>query len=157
MGIMTRAVEGFAKSRLGTKLYSWAASEKGQQFLYKQLPNVESVVSVGLYCIATERQKSLSRREKNILQWQNILPGVIGISLGAYLNNKVYNFGEAIMKYVDPSKVKDVHKIRGALAVLLPCFSTALIMRFAAPTLTAFISGEIEERRNKKKKLDVKA
>ncbi len=157
MGIATRAIEGFAKSKMGTKLYKWAASEKGQQFLYKQLPNIESVVSVGLYCLATERQKNLSRREKNVLQWQNILPGVIGISLGAYLNNKVYKFGESIMKYINPDRVKDVHKIRGALAVLLPLGMTATIMRFAAPTITAFISGEVEERRNKKKKLDVKA
>ena len=121
------------------------------------MPNIESVVSVGLYCLATERQKNLSRREKNVLQWQNILPGIIGISLGAYLNSKVYKFGEQVMKHVDPSRVKDVHKIRGALAVLLPITTVACIMRFAAPTLTAFISGEIEERRNKKKKLDVKA
>ena len=157
MGIATRAIEGFAKSKMGTKLYKWAASEKGQQFLYKQLPNIESVVSVGLYCLATERQKNLSRREKNVLQWQNVLPGIVGITLGSYLNKKVYNFGEAIMKHVDPSKVKDVHKIRGAVSVALPLVTTALIMRFASPVITAFISGEVEERRNKKKKLDVKA
>ena len=156
MGIVTRAIEGFARSKVGTKLYKWAASERGQQFLYKQMPNIESVVSVGLYCAATEKQKNLSRREKNVLQWQNILPGIVGISLGAYLNNKVYKFGESIMKYVDPSKVKDVHKIRGALAVLLPIGLTAFVMRYASPTITAFISGEIEERRNKKK-LDIKA
>ena len=151
MGIVTRAIDSFARSKVGTKLYKWAASEKGQQFLYKQMPNIESVVSVGLYCAATERQKNLSRREKNVLQWQNVLPGIVGISLGSYLNKKVYNFGESIMKYVDPSKVKDVHKIRGALAVLLP-----IVMRYISPTVTAFVSGEIEERRNKKK-LDVKA
>lgn len=157
MGIMTRAVEGFAKSRLGTKLYSWAASEKGQQFLYKQMPQMETVISTACYVVATERQKNLNRREKNILQWQNIGPAAIGIVVGSYLNKKVFEFGEKVMKHVDPSKVKDVHKIRGAISVAFPIIVTGALMRWLLPVGTAFVSGEIEERRNKKKKLDVRA
>ena len=155
MGIITKAVGGFAKSKIGTRLYKWAASEKGQRFLYRQMPQMETVISTACYVVATERQKNLNRREKNVLQWQNIGPAVIGVAIGSYLNKKVFELGEKVMKYVDPHKVKDVHKVRGAISVAFPIIVTGMLMRWLLPVGTAFVSGEIEERRNKKK-LDVK-
>lgn len=155
MGIVTRAIDGFARSKVGTKLYKWAASDKGQQFLYKQMPQMETVLSTACYVAATEKQKNLNRREKNVLQWQNIGPAVVGIVVGSYLNKKVFEIGEKVMKYVDPSKVKDVHKVRGAISVAFPIIATGMLMRWLLPVGTAFVSGEIEEKRNKKK-LDVK-
>ena len=157
MGLTVKALEKFATSRVGTRLYEWASSEKGQKWLYESLPTLETVVATSCYVYATERQK-LSRREKNVLQWQNILPALVGMAVGTYLNRKVFSFGEKIIKNLKPELVPDAHKIMGGIRVATPIFTTALLMRWALPVTTAFISGEIEEYKSKKnKKLDIKA
>jgi hypothetical protein len=141
---------------MGTKLYSWAASEKGQRFTATSLPTIESAVAGTMYVIATERQKNLDRREKNVLQWQNVLSSGLGITLGTFLNKKAFDFGEKVIKYLDEEKIESPHKVHGAIRVLGSIFVTASIMRFVMPVLTAYISGEAEEYKAKKKKLDVK-
>jgi hypothetical protein len=159
MGLVVGALNRFANSKLGLKLYKWASSEKGQQWLYNSLPTLETVVATSCYVYATERQKGLNRREKNVLQWQNVLPAVIGMIIGTYLNRKVFNFGEAIIKHLKPELVPDAHKIMGGIRVATPICTTALLMRWALPVATAFVSGEIEEFKSKRKekKLDIKA
>lgn len=147
----------FAKTKVGEKLYKYAASEKGQKFFCNTLPTMETAVSTLVYIASTEKQKNLDRREKNILQWQNVLSGVIGIAAGTYLNRKVFKFGDKIIEKLDPKKIEDPHKIKGAIRVTLPLVTTALLMRYCAPVITAFISGELEERRVQRKKLDVTA
>jgi hypothetical protein len=104
---------------------------------------------------STEHQKNLERREKNVLQWQNVLSGVLGATIGTILNRKVFAFGDKIIANIDPKKVPDAHKIMGAVRVALPLFTTALLMRFTLPVITAYASGVIEEYRAKNKRLDV--
>ena len=156
MGIIVNAINKFAKSNVGTKLYKWAASEKGQKFTATTLPTLESVFATAMYVASTEKQKNLNRREKNVLQWQNVITGVLGVTIGTAINKSVYNFGEKIISHLDPNKVPDIHKVQGATRVLLPILGTAMLMRFVLPVLTAFVSGEIEEHKSKKK-LDVVA
>lgn len=155
MGLVTSAINKFATSAMGTKLYKWAASEKGQKWLCESLPTLETITATSCYIYATERQ-DLSRREKNVLQWQNVIPAVIGILVGSYLNKKVFKFGENIIKNLKPEVIPDAHKIMGAIKVATPIATTAMLMRFILPVATAFASGEIEEYKAKKKKLDVK-
>ena len=157
MGIIVDIINAFAKSKVGTKLYKWSASEKGRKFLCNTLPTLETAVATTCYVVSTEKQKGLDRREKNILQWQNIIPGLVGMATGTYLNKKVFTFGDKIIEHIDPKKVPDAHKIMGAVRVALPLTTTALLMRWFLPVATAFVSGEIEERRSKKSKLDVVA
>ena len=154
MGLMVNLLSKIANSKPGLKLYKWASSEKGQKWLYETLPTLETITATSCYVLATERQ-DLSRREKNVLQWQNVLPAIVGMVVGTYLNKKVFNFGENIIKNLKPELVKDAHKIMGGIRVATPIATTALLMRFALPVATAFVSGEIEERRAQKKKLDV--
>ena len=149
MGI--NPVKWFANTKAGNKLYKWAASEKGQKWLCNSLPTCETAVSTVVYIASTEHQKKLDRREKNVLQWQNVLSGLLGMGLGTYLNRKVFAFGDEIIKHVDPQKVPDIHKVQGAIRVALPLFTTCMLMRFILPVVTAFISGEIEEHKVKKK------
>ena len=158
MGLGVKLLEKFATSKTGTKLYRWASSEKGQKWLYNSLPTLETAVSTTCYVVVTERQ-DLSRREKNVLQWQNILPAIVGMAVGSYLNRKVFNFGEEIIKNLKPELVPDAHKIMGGIRVTLPLVTTAILMRWALPVITAYISGEAEEKRAQKKKegLDIKA
>ena len=153
MGI--NPIDWFAKTKTGTKLYKWAASEKGQKWLCNSLPTCETILSTAIYVASTEHQKNLERREKNVLQWQNVLSGVLGATIGTILNRKVFAFGDKIITNIDPKKVPDAHKIMGAVRVSLPLISTALLMRFALPVITAYVSGVIEEYRAKNKKLDV--
>ena len=150
-------MERFANSRVGTKLYKWASTEKGQRWLCESLPTLETVVATSCYVYATEKQ-DLSRREKNVLQWQNVLPALVGMAAGTYLNKKVFSFGENIIKNLKPELISDAHKIMGGIRVATPIVTTAILMRWALPVATAFISGEIEEHRAKKKEgLDIKA
>ena len=153
MGI--NPIDWFAKTKTGTKLYKWAASEKGQKWLCNSLPTCETILSTAIYVASTEHQKNLERREKNVLQWQNVLSGVLGATIGTVLNRKVFAFGDKIIANIDPKKVPDAHKIMGAVRVSLPLISTALLMRFALPVITAYVSGVIEEYRAKNKKLDI--
>lgn len=151
MGLAVNIVNRFAKSKIGTKLYKWAASEKGQKWLSTTLPTLETVAATSLYVVATERQKNLNRREKNVLQWQNVVTGLLGIGLGTYLNKKVFTFGDKVIDNLDAKKIPDAHKVKGAIRVLFPIVGTALIMRWLLPVATAFVSGEIEEHKSKKK------
>ena len=155
MGLVVTALTKFAKSDVGTNLYKWGTSEKGKKFLCTSLPLMETALATGSRVVATEKQK-LPRREKNVLQWQNIIPAIVGITVGSQLNRKAFDLVDGIEKHLDPEKVKDMHKITEALKVLGPIVITASLMRLALPVITAFISGEIEERRAKKR-LDIKA
>lgn len=154
MGLIVDLISKFANSKTGVKLYKWAASEKGQKALATTIPTMESIVATSFYIASTECQKKLDRREKNVLQWQNVITGIIGVTLGTFLNKKVFTFGERIIKNLDPKKIPDPHKVMGAIRVATPIATTALLMRFALPVATAFISGEIEEHKSKKK-LDI--
>ena len=150
-------IKWFAKTKTGTEFYEWAASEKGQKFLCNTLPTCETALSTIIYIGSTEYQKKLDRREKNVLQWQNVLSGVLGMGIGTYLNRKVFAFGDKIIEHLDQNKVSDAHKIMGAIRVALPIATTALLMRLCIPVITAYISGEIEEHRANNKKLDIEA
>lgn len=155
MGLVVNALTKFAKSDVGTKLYKWGTSSDGKKFLCTSLPLIETAIATGSRVIATEKQP-LERREKNVLQAGHIVPALIGIGIGSQLNKKAYELGDKIAEHLDPSKVKDVHKIKTALHVLGPIIVTASLMRFLLPVATAFISGEVEERKARKK-LDIKA
>ena len=157
MGLTVKALEKFATSKIGTKLYKWASTDKGQKWLCESLPTLETVVATSCYVYATEKQK-LSRREKNVLQWQNVLTALVGMAAGTYLNRKIFAFGENVIKNLKPEVIPEAHKIMGGIRVATPIFTTALLMRWALPVATAFISGEIEEKKaRKKEKLDIQA
>ena len=155
MGIVVSALEKFAKSSVGMNLYGWGTTEKGKNFLCTKMPLIETALATASRVYATEKQ-DLSRREKNILQAGHIVPAIFGIGIGSILNKKVYNLAECITSYLDPYKVKEIPKIKSALQVGLPIFTTALLMRLILPVATSFVSGEIEEHKAKKK-LDIKA
>lgn len=158
MGLMVKALEKFATSQVGTKLYKWASTEKGQKLMSTTMPTLESVVAGVMYVYATEKQKGLDRREKNVLQWQNVLTSITGITLGSFLNKKAFDFGEKVISHLDESKIASPHKINGAIRILGSILMTASVMRFLMPVVTAFISGEIEEYKSKKSnKLNIKA
>ena len=154
MGLVVNALSKMANSTVGTSFYKWSPGKKEEKLLCIGLPLVETAIATTSRVISTEKQK-LSRREKNVLQAGHIVPAVVGITTGAFLNKKVFDLSESIGKCLDPNKVKDLDKVKGAIRVATPIFTTALLLRLILPTLTAFVTGEIEENKAKKK-LDIK-
>ena len=63
MGLTVKGLEKFATSKVGTNLYKWASSEKGQKWLYESLPTLETVVATSCYVYATEKQALKEREE----------------------------------------------------------------------------------------------
>ena len=150
MGIVVKALTSFANSKVGTSLYKWGTSESGKGFLCTKMPLIETGLATLSRVYATEKQ-DLSRREKNVLQAGHIVPAIFGIGIGSFLNKKVYNFADKISKHLDPNKVKEIPKIKSALQVMLPIFTTALLMRLILPTATAIVSDRVEDKKEKKK------
>lgn len=134
-----------------------AADPKHAEFFNNTLPTLETLVSTGCYMFATEKQKDIPREQKNVLQWQNVLGCVGGMTLGSFLNRKVTKFANELAPKID-KKIIDVHKVEAGLKVGLPLVATALVMRLLVPVVTAQMSSTIEEkRRAKKRKLDTSA
>lgn len=156
MGIIVNALTGIAKSGAGQNLFKWAATEKGKSSLCTGMPLAETVIATASRVYATEKQKNLSRREKNVLDAGHTIPAVFGVLIGSKLNKKVYDMAGKISDSLDPKKVDNIPLVKNALRVSLPLFSTAILMRLALPVTTSFVTGEIEEYKAKKK-LNVKA
>lgn len=148
MGIVAGALSGFAKTELGTNLYGWGATEGGKRFLCEKIPLIDTVIATASRVYATEKQ-DLSRREKNILQAGHIVPAIAGIGIGSVLNKKVYDFGNKIGNLLDPKKVQNIDKVKGAIQVIGPIFTTALLLRYILPIVTAFASSCVEEKKNR--------
>ena len=155
MGIIVGALTNLAKSETGQNFFKWATTEKGKSSLCTKMPLVETAIATASRVYATEKQKNLSRREKNVLNAGHVAPAIFGVLIGSKLNKKVYNIADNIVKYLDPNKVKDIPLIKNALRVCLPIGTTAILMRLILPVTTSFVTGEIEEYRAKKK-LDIK-
>lgn len=154
MGLKINALERIANSNVGTRFFKWADTPQGTNFLNNTLPTLETFCVTNLYTIAVETQ-DLDRRRKNLLHFQNWVPAIIGMGVGTYLNRKVSKFGDKIIKYLDPKQTPNMHKIINATKVMLPICTTMILMRLVLPVIIAFASGEIEEYKAKKKRLDL--
>lgn len=144
----SKPVQGFFKK---------AADPKHAEFFNNTLPTMETLVSTACYMYSTEKQKDIPREQKNVLQWQNVLGCVGGMTLGSFLNRKVTKLANELAPKID-KKIMDVHKVEAGLKVGLPLVATALVMRLLVPVATAQLSSDIEEKRRAKKlKLDTSA
>lgn len=155
MGLVVNALTKFAKSGIGTSLYKFASEEKGQRLLATTLPLAETVVVTATRVATVERQ-DLSRREKNMIERQDVIPAVVGVTTGSFLNKKVFELGKDIGNKLDSSKVKDIDKIKSAIKVSLPIFTTCMLLRLVLPITAALVSSKIEDKKAEKK-LDIKA
>ena len=150
MGLVVNALTKFANSNMGTAFYKWTNGEKEQKLLCIGLPLVETAIATTTRVVATEKLK-LSRREKNVLQGQNIIPALVGITLGSYLNKKVFELSDNIGKFLDPKKVENINLVKGAIKVATPILSTALLLRLALPVATALFTSKAEDKKEKNK------
>lgn len=155
MGMIVGALTKFAESGAGSSFYKWASGDKGQKLCATALPIVETALVTATRMITVEKQKGMTRREKNMVKRQDGIPALFGIAIGSFLNKKVFELSDSIGKKLDTSQVKNVEKIQGALKVITPIFTSCLLMRLFLPTVAAFTSSKIEDR--KEKKLNIKA
>ena len=75
------------------------------------MPLIESAVCTGSYIYATASNKKIPEESKPILQWQNILNGVIGIAVSGALNRWVSKQGAKIISGLKPELIKDFDNV----------------------------------------------
>lgn len=146
-----------AQSKLGQKAYKYILSPDKETFLNNTLPLIESAVCTGSYVYATASNKDIPKEQKPILQWQNVLNGVIGIAVSKRLNKWVSKKGQEVIKGLKPELVKDFDNVVTGVKVGLPILMTSLVMRFGVSYLTVPISSVAKKLDNlfkKDKKLD---
>lgn len=154
MGLGVGALTKFAESKVGFSFYKWASGNKEQKLLDTAIPLVETALVTTTRVLTTERQ-NLSRREKNMIERQDVIPAVVGIGIGSCLNKKVFEIGENIGDRLDTVKITDSSKIKNAIKVLGPIVSTCMLLRFVLPIASAFVSSKIEDKKASQK-LDIK-
>lgn len=152
-------LEGIAKSKVGQKVYGWAAAGNHDRFLNNTLPQLETIFATSCYIYSTAKQKNLDPERKKLLQIQNVGSGVVGLILGSAANHWVSNKADAIIKDIDTTKFdpKSLRKISTGLRVGLPILTTCMVMRFLIPSVIAMFSGKMMDKDREKKKLNVQA
>lgn len=159
---VNKIFEYIAKSKVGQKVYGWCAEgPEREKFLNTSLPTLETVVSTGLYCWSTAKQKNLEKPQKDLLQIQNVLSGAAGVVVGTATNKYFYNKAEQVIKDIDPRVMdpKALRKVSTGVRVLTPILCTSAIMRWITPSVTAFISGKMMDKKREREnqnKLDIK-
>ena len=158
---INKIFEAIAKSKTGQKFYKWCASPGKDKFINNTLPTIETAFSTACYIWATAKQKNIDDDRKKLLQIQNVGSGVAGMALGTVANRWISKQTDAIVKDLDPTKLdpKALRKVSTGLRVFAPICTTALLMRWAIPSVIACFSGKMmdKEREKRQQKLDVKA
>lgn len=147
----------FAKSKTGQKMYKTLLNPDKETFLNNTLPLIESTVCTASYVYATASNKKIPEEQKPILQWQNVLSGVLGIAVSGRLNKWVSKKGAEVIKGLKPELVKDFETVVNGVRVGLPILMTTLVMRFGVSTLAVPLSEtakNIHNRTTGKRKLD---
>lgn len=141
-------VQSFATSKTGQRFYKWLCDPKKERFFNCTLLNIDTAVATASYIASTEMQPNIPREQKNLLNWQNVLSAVVGITCGAFFNRKASRLVDKVIPKISKN-IEDVHKVKTGLAICLPLVVTSATMRFAIPVITAQVSAIIEERRRK--------
>lgn len=156
------ALAKFAKSNTGQKIYKTLLNPDKETFMNNTLPLIESTVCTGSYIYATARDKKIPEEQKPILQWQNIINGVLGIAISGRLNKWVSKKGANVIKDLKPELVKDFDNVVTGVKVGLPIVMTTLVMRFGVSTASVPMSEAVKNvyskfHKPKDKKVDVVA
>lgn len=130
----------FAKSKVGKAMYKTLLKPDKETFLNNTLPLIESTVSTASYIYATAKDKNIPGEQKPILQWQNVINGVVGIAVSGAMNRWVSKKGAQIIKGLKPELVKDFDAVVNGVRVGLPILVTTLVMRWGVSTASVPIS-----------------
>lgn len=137
---ITDGLTRMARSKWGQKFYKHILHPSKETFLNNTLPLIESAVCTGSYIYATASNKKIPEESKPILQWQNILNGVIGIAVSGALNRWVSRQGAKIISGLKPELIKDFDNVVTGVKVGLPILVTSLVMRFGVSYATVPMS-----------------
>lgn len=138
--IVDKILTKTASSKAGQRFYKYLLEPKREAFLQTQLPCIESLVCLGSYMYATARDKKIPEERKPILQWQNVLNGVIGMAVSGGLNAWISKKGKEIIKHLHPENIEKFSRVCDGIKVGLPILVTALVMRFGISTLSVPMS-----------------
>lgn len=142
-----------ASSKLGQKMYAKILAPKNEKFWNQTLPLWEGTVASAFYIASTAMQKKIDDKSKKAMQIQNVCSWIFSVGISGMLNRSVGKFGEGIIKHLDPSLMKDGHKVVNSIRVGLPILTTCLVTRYLVATALVPLSTVI---RDKSKKLDLK-
>ena len=137
---ITDGLTAMAKSKWGQKVYKYVLHPDKETFMNNTLPLIDSAVCTGSYIYATASNKKIPEEQKPILQWQNVLNGVIGIAVSGGLNRWVSKKGAQIIKGLKPELIKDFDNVVTGVKVGLPILVTSLVMRFGVSYATVPMS-----------------
>ena len=160
--MIDKILSGIGNSKASQKFYKWATNPKNEKILNQRLPQAETVIATSLYMISTARQKNIDKDRKDMLQIQNVASGVAGLCVASALSKKVGNFGEKVIKGLDPEKIppENIKQIGAGLRVGIPLVTTAFCMRFLIPSAIALFSekvmDKVRDKREEHRKLDLK-
>lgn len=143
-----------AKSKTGQKVYKTLLNPDKETFLNNTLPLIESAVCTGSYIYATANDKKIPKEQKPILQWQNVINGVLGIAISGALNRWVSKKGAKVIQGLKPELVKDFDAVVNGVRVGLPILMTTLVMRFGVSTASVPMSAWTKKTYNKLKGKD---
>ena len=137
---ISKVMAKIAKSEAGQKAYKYILNPNKETFVNNTLPLIESAVCTGSYIYATASNKKIPEENKPILQWQNVLNGVIGIAVSGAMNKWVSKKGEQIVKGLKPELIKDFEGVVAGVKIGLPILMTSLVMRFGVSYATVPMS-----------------
>lgn len=145
------ALARFAKSKTGQKIYNTLLNPKHETFMNNTLPLIESTVCTGSYIWATARDKKIPEEQKPILQWQNIINGVLGVAISGTMNRWVSKKGAEVIKGLKPELIPQFESVVNGVKVGLPILMTTLVMRFGISTASVPMSSAVKNVYNKLK------
>lgn len=158
---ISKILAAIAKSKPVQKVYKTLLRPDKETFLNNTLPLIESTVCTASYMYATARDKKIPEAQKPILQWQNVINGVLGVAVSGVLNKWVSKKGAEVIKDLKPEHIKNFGRVCDGVKVGLPILMTSLVMRWGVSTLSVPLSevtkntyNKFKAQKEEKKKVD---
>lgn len=146
---ISKILAAIAKSKPAQKIYKTLLKPDKETFLNNTLPLIESTVCTASYVYATAHDKKIPKEQKPILQWQNVINGVLGIAVSGCLNKWVSKKGAEVIKDLNPEHIKNFSRVCDGVKVGLPILMTSLVMRWGISTLSVPLSEVTKNTYNK--------
>ena len=129
-----------SSSNIGQRIYAKLLHPSKERLLNEGLPLLSGTVCTGSYIYATAHDKYIPKEQKPILQYQNVINGVAGITISAGLNQWAYKKTEKIIKCLDKRVFKESSNIINGIRIAVPIVITSAVMRLLISSGSVLLS-----------------
>lgn len=129
-----------SSSNIGQRIYAKLLHPSKERLLNEGLPLLSGTVCTGSYIYATAHDKYIPKEQKPILQYQNVINGVAGITISAGLNQWAYKKTEKIIKCLDKRVFKESSNIVNGIRISVPIVITSAVMRLLISSGSVLLS-----------------